>query len=53
MEKENYESPESFGLHLGFKISKLVLKAALVGAAYCISKELHKIHKAIERKNEK
>lgn len=41
---------EPYGVHLGFKITKLVLKIALVATACCISKELHKIHKAIEHK---
>lgn len=36
-------------MHLGFKIAKLVLKAAGVAAAFCLVKEVHKEHKAIER----
>lgn len=37
-----------FGLHLGFGIAKLVLKAAAVAAAFCVVKEVHKVHRAIE-----
>ena len=35
---------ESFGLHLGFKIAKLMLQAMTVAATVCIAKQLHKIH---------
>ena len=35
-------------MHLGFKIAKLGLKAAGVAAAFCLVKEVHKEHKAIE-----
>lgn len=41
------------GLHLGFKIAKLVLKAAGVAAAFCLVKEVHKVHKSIERRDRK
>lgn len=44
---------ECFALHLGFKIAKLALKAAAVAAAFCLVKEVHKVHKAIEKKEEK
>ncbi len=37
------------GLNLGFKIAKLVLKAAGVAAAFCLVKEVHRVHKSIER----
>lgn len=37
-----------FALHLGFDIAKIVLKAAMVAAAFCAVKEVHKVHKAIE-----
>lgn len=43
---------ESYGLHVGLKIAKIALKAASVMAAVCIAKEIHKVHKAIEKKNE-
>lgn len=39
-------------MHMGFKIAKIVLKAASVAAAFCISKEIHKVHKAMEKRNE-
>lgn len=38
-----------FALHLGFSIAKIALKAAAVAAAFCLVKEVHKVHKAIER----
>lgn len=46
---ENTHNEMSFGLHLGFKIAKLALEAASVAAAYCLVKEVHKVHKAIHR----
>lgn len=42
------ENHEHFGLHLGFEIAKLLMKGAMIGAAVCIAKELHKVHKAVE-----
>lgn len=44
---------ETFALHLGFKIAKLALEAAAVAAAFCLMKEVHKVHRAIERKEER
>lgn len=41
-------SHEHFALHLGFEIAKLIMKGAMVSAAICVAKELHKVHKAIE-----
>lgn len=41
---------EHCGLHLGFAIAKMVLKAATVAAAFCLVKEVHKVHKAIEHR---
>lgn len=41
------------GAHLGFAIAKLVLKAAGVAAAFCLVKEVHKVHRAIERRERK
>ncbi|MDE5645743.1 MAG: hypothetical protein K2L59_10480 [Muribaculaceae bacterium] len=41
---------DHFALHLGFKIAKLALEAAAVAAAFCLMKEVHKVHKAIEKK---
>lgn len=35
-------------LHIGLSITKVVLKAAAVAAAFCLVKEVHKVHKAIE-----
>jgi len=38
---------EDKGLHLGFKVAKFALKVAAVAAAFCLVKEVHKVHKAI------
>lgn len=35
-------------LKLGFGIAKLVLKAAAVAAGFCLVREVHKVHRAIE-----
>lgn len=35
-------------LHIGLMVTKLVLKAAAVAVAFCLVKEVHKVHKAIE-----
>lgn len=40
-------------LHLAFGITKIVLKAAAVAAAFCLVKEVHKVHKAIEHRERK
>lgn len=45
---ENVKQELSFGLHLGFKIAKLALKAAGVAAAFCLVHEVHKVHRSIE-----
>ena len=42
-----------FSTHLAFGITKIVLKAAAVAAAFCMVKEIHKVHKAIERREKK
>lgn len=42
---------DHFGLHLGFKIAKLALKAATVAAGFCIAKEIHRVHRSIEAKH--
>lgn len=42
-----------FALHLGFDIAKIVLKGAMVAAAFCAVKEIHKVHKAIEHREKK
>ena len=42
-----------FATHLAFGITKIVLKAAVVAAAFCMAKEIHKVHKAIERREKK
>lgn len=39
------------GLHLGIKIAELVLKAAAVCAAFCAVKEIHKVHKGLEKRH--
>lgn len=41
------------GLHIGLAIAKLFVKAAGVAAAICLVKEVHKVHKAIERREHK
>ncbi len=46
--EEKHGSEMQFALRLGFDIAKLVLKGALVTAAFCAVKEVHKVHKAIE-----
>lgn len=38
-------------LHLGIKIAELVLKAAAVCAAICTVKEIHKVHKNLEKRH--
>lgn len=43
---------DRYGLHIAFKITKLVLQAATVAAAFCIVKEIHKVHRSIEHKHE-
>lgn len=50
---ENKHSEMHFALHLGFGIAKVVLKAAAVAAAFCLVKEVHKVHKAIEHRDKK
>lgn len=50
----DHKHEDKFALHLGFGIAKLALTAASVAAAFCMVKEIHKVHKAIEYyKNEK
>ena len=34
---------------MAFKIAKLALKVATVAAEFCLVKEVHNVHKAIER----
>lgn len=51
MEEQKHEC--DFALHLGLNIAKIVLKAAAVAAAFCIVKEVHKVHKAIEHHEHK
>lgn len=50
---ENTKEAMSFGLHLGFKIAKLALQAAAVAAAFCLVKEVHKVHHSIKKLREK
>lgn len=40
-------------VHLAFEIAKVVMKAASVAAAFCMVKEIHKVHKSIERRERK
>lgn len=44
----NHKQEESKGLRLGLTITKLLLKAAAVTAAFCLVEEVHKVHKSIE-----
>ena len=46
MEKKHEECEKA--MHIAFGITKIVLKAAAVAAAFCLVKEVHKVHKAIE-----
>lgn len=39
-----------FGLHLGFEIARLAVKAAGVCAAFLMVKEIHQVHKKIEER---
>lgn len=43
-----HKNEDHFALHLGISIAKIALKAAAVAAAFCLVKEVHKVHKAIE-----
>ncbi|MDE6453872.1 MAG: hypothetical protein K2L27_06680 [Muribaculaceae bacterium] len=38
-------------LHVGFKVARLALQAAAVAAAFCMVKEIHKVHRSIERRD--
>ena len=42
--KNDHEGGHS-DLHVAFKITKLVLQAASVAAAFCIAKEIHRVQK--------
>lgn len=44
---------EHCALHVALAVSKLVLKAAAVAAAFCLVKEVHKVHRAVERRGHK
>lgn len=44
---------DHFGLKLGFKIAKLMVSVASVAAACFMVKEIHKVHKAIEKREHK
>lgn len=45
----SHEHHAHMGLRIGFEIAKLAMKAAMVAAAVCTVKEIHKVHKAIDR----
>lgn len=49
----NSKHDEHPAIHLAFKITKLVLKTAGVVAAFCLVKEVHNVHKAIEHSHKK
>ena len=48
METKHHHHLISEGLHLGFAIAKLALKAAGICAAFMTVHELHKLHKGLE-----
>lgn len=48
-----HEEKHDSALRLGFDIAKLALKVAAVAAAFCAVKEIHNVHRAIERRMEK
>lgn len=35
-------------VHVGLKVARVLLQAATVAAGFCVVKELHRVHKAIE-----
>lgn len=47
-----HEERHDGALHLAFDIAKLALKVATVAAAFCAVKEIHNVHRAIERHRE-
>lgn len=47
-----HEEKNDSALRLGFDIAKLALKVASVAAAFCVVKEIHNVHRAIERHKE-
>lgn len=49
MEHEHHHHAP-LGVRIGFEITKIGLKAAMVAAAFCAIKELHKVHRAIENR---
>lgn len=53
IKKMAHEEKTDNTLHLAFDIAKLALKVAAVAAAFCAVKEIHNVHKAIERRHEK
>lgn len=38
-------------MHLSMELAKIALRAASVAAAFCLVKEVHRVHKAIEKKH--
>ncbi len=50
--KMAHEEKSDNTLRLAFDIAKLALKVATVAAAFCAVKEIHNVHKAIERRRE-
>ncbi len=49
MGHENEHSHCHYGVKLGLKIAKVVLSAATVAVGVCMVKEIHKVHRAIEK----
>lgn len=47
-----HEEKNDSALRLAFDIAKLALKVATVAAAFCAVKEIHNVHRAIERRRE-
>lgn len=49
MSHENEHSHCHYGVKLGLKIARVVLSAATVAVGVCMVKEIHKVHRAIEK----
>ncbi len=47
-----HEEQHDGALHLAFDIDTLALKVATVAAAFCSVKEIHNVHRSIERRRE-
>lgn len=45
----DHKHEEHCAMHMALAITKVALKAAAVAAAFCLVKEVHKVHKALEK----